>query len=158
MSGDDARIKEGWSLLERGRARLEQGFTQADKDALNRQERAKRKAVWEFMKALEPLKDGYYLDTERLDVVDVTEPEIMQLVNATQATCADDLKAVANVVSRLRLDGFVPDMATFEALVLRREIAPPPPKVDFQEVLRALKAAEEKLIRSGQIKRNARLK
>jgi hypothetical protein len=35
MSGDDARIKEGWSLLERGRARLEQGFTQADKDALN---------------------------------------------------------------------------------------------------------------------------
>jgi len=54
-------------------------------------------------------------------------PEIKQLAEATEkATCASDLDAVANIIGRLRLDGHVMDMATFEELVLRGEIAPPP--------------------------------
>ena len=42
---------------------------------------------------------------------------------ADNATCANDLEDVADIVGRLRLDGRVIDMATFEALVLRGEIA-----------------------------------
>jgi hypothetical protein len=37
-----------------------------------------------------------------------------------------DLEAVAEVVSRLRLDGHVMDMATFEALMLRGQSTAPP--------------------------------
>ena len=40
-----------------------------------------------------------------------------------KAPCASDLDVVADVVGRLRLDGRVMDMATFEALVLRGVIA-----------------------------------
>jgi hypothetical protein len=61
------------------------------------------------------------------DVLDLTEPEIKLLAEmAKKVTCADDLDAVADVISRLRLDGNVMDMSTFEALVLRGEIAAPP--------------------------------
>ena len=50
----------------------------------------------------------HYLDTSRLDVVDLTEAEIKQLVDATKnATCANDLVAVAEVIGRLRLDGSI---------------------------------------------------
>jgi hypothetical protein len=79
----------------------------------------------------------------------VTEVELKQLVEvAEKATCASDLEPVVEIVRRLRLDGRVMDMATFEALVLRREIAPPPPDLNRQRLL----AAEDQLIRSRQIK------
>lgn len=152
MAGD-ARLPDFKSMVERARARQAQGWTKADRDALNMHDRAKWWPLWEFMKALGPLIDGSYLDTSRLDVVDLTEAEIKQLVEATQnATCANDLVAVADVIGRLRLDGKVMDMATFELLVLRREIAPPPPQLDWEDFLCALKAADDKLIRSGETK------
>ena len=76
-----------------------------------------------------------YPSVYRFDVLDLTEPEIKQLAEVAEtATCASDLDAVADVVGRLRLDGRVMDMATFEALVLRGEIAAPPPHPNWQEL------------------------
>ena len=139
--------------MERAQARQALGWTEVDGHALDKQDRGKWRARWEFMKALGPLNDGSYLDTDRLDVVDLTEAAIMQLVDvARNATCADDLMAIAEIVGRLRLDGFVPDMEVFEALVLRRQLAPPPPQPDWEDFLCALKAAEDKLSRSGEKK------
>ena len=55
----------------------------------------------------------------------------MQLAEVTEnATCAGDLDAIAEVVSRLRLDGRVMNMAALAALVLRGQIAPTPRKSD----------------------------
>ena len=122
MNGDEARAAEARSLLALAHTRRLEGWTQADTDALKKQDRDKKQALWEFMKTLGPLSNGCYLDIGRFDVLDVTETEIKQLTEAAQrATCASDLDAVADVVGRLRLDGNVMDMATFAALVLRRE-------------------------------------
>jgi hypothetical protein len=128
MSGDDARIKEVWSLLERGCTRLARGWTQADRDALAKQDQDKDAAVWRLHHALGD-RHKLYPDIRRFDVLDVTEVEIKQLVEAAQnATCSNDLVVVADVVGRLRLDGRTMTVAEFEALVFRGEIAAPPPQ------------------------------
>lgn len=124
IDGDEARAAEATSLLALAHTRRLEGRTQADSDALKKQDREKKQALWEFMKTLGPLSNGCYLDIGRFDVLDVTETEIKQLTEAAQkATCASALDAVAEIVGRLRLDGKVMEMAAFEALVLRREIA-----------------------------------
>jgi hypothetical protein len=131
IKAGDARLSDFESLVQRARARQSQGWTQAHRDALYEQDRDKGRALWEFMKTLGSLSNGCYLDTDRFDVLDVTGAEIMQLAEAAQtATRASDLEVVANIVGRLRLDGKVMDMATFEALVLRREITAAPRKSD----------------------------
>jgi hypothetical protein len=127
IDGDEAGAAEARSLLARAHARRLAGWTQADSDALEKQDGEMKQALWEFMKMLGPLCNGCYLDTGRFDVLDVTETEIKQLAEmAEKATCSDDLQIVADVVGRLRLDGAVMDVATFEALVLRGQIAAPP--------------------------------
>lgn len=63
-------------------------------------------------------------------MLDVTAAEIKQLAEtAEKATCTSDLEAVADVVRRLRVDGRVMDMASFEALVLRGKLATAPPQL-----------------------------
>ena len=95
---------------------------------------AQKRAVWGFAGALGRRHERFYPDSGRFDVLDLTEAEIKQLAEvAEKVTCADDLDAVANVVGRLRLDGKVIDMATFEALVLHGEIAPPPVAPDWRQ-------------------------
>jgi hypothetical protein len=127
MNGDEARAAEARNLLMLAHARRLEGWTQADTDALKKQDREKKDALWQFMKTLGPLSNGCYLDTDRFDVLDVTETEIKLLAKtASRATCASDLNVLTEVVGRLRLDGRVTDMATFEALVLRGEIVAPP--------------------------------
>jgi hypothetical protein len=127
INGDEARAAEARNLLMQAHTRRLAGWTQADRDALKKQDGEKKQALWEFMRTLGPLSNGCYLDIGRFDVLDVTETEIKQLAEAAQsATSASDLDAVADVVGRLRLDGRVMDMATFEVLVLRGEIEPPP--------------------------------
>ena len=135
MNGDEARAAEARSLLERAHARRMGGWTQADRDALEKQDREKEQALWYLMKTLGLLSNGCYLDIGRFDVLDVTAVEIKQLTEAPQrATCPSDLEVVANIVGRLRLDGNVMDMATFATLVLRGEIAAPPPHPNWQEL------------------------
>ena len=74
---------------------------------------------------------------DRFDVLDLTEPEIKLLAEmAEKATCASDLDPIADIVGRLRLDGKVMDMATFEALVLRGEIAAPPLEPNWRDPTR----------------------
>jgi hypothetical protein len=86
--------------------------------------------VWRLIHTLGE-RHKLYPSVYRFDVLDVTETEVKQLTEAaTRATCASDLESVAEVVGRLRLDGNVMDMAVFEALVLRGEIAEPPRKSD----------------------------
>ncbi len=142
MLAGDARLSDYESMMERAQARLAQGWTEEDRERLNKEDRDKGRAVREFMKALGQLRGGSnYLDTDRIDVVDLTEAEVLQLVEAARsATCRDDLTAVAQIVSRLRLDGYVPEMLVFEALLLRKELAPPPPKPDFDDFLRRVEA------------------
>lgn len=72
----------------------------------------------------------------RFDVVDLNEGEVRLLAEtAEEAKCASDLEVLAEIVGRLRLDGRVMDMAEFEALVLRGEMAPPPPDwLEFQRL------------------------
>ena len=53
---------------------------------------------------------------------------------AGHATCVNDLSYVAEIVGRLRLDGRVIDMATFEALALRGEIAVTARQLDWRDV------------------------
>jgi hypothetical protein len=90
--------------------------------------------VWRFRGAL-GRRHKLYPSVYRFDVLDLTEPEIKQLAEAAEkATCASDLDAVADVVGRLRLDGRIMDMGTFDALVLRGEIAAPPPHPNWQEL------------------------
>ena len=80
-----------------------------------------------FSAALGRRHGTYYCLDYRIDVLDLTEAEIKLLAELTEtATMYRDLHAVAELVRRLRLDGRVMDMATFEALVLRGEIAGTP--------------------------------
>jgi len=105
-------------------------WTDEERDAWRRGRNLEiREALWEFMKAVGRIDArGCYLDTERLDVVDLTPEEIVQLVKlARSATRVGDLAGVSDVAARLRLDGRVMDMTTFEALMLRSEIAPARP-------------------------------
>jgi hypothetical protein len=123
IDGDAARAKEAMSLLTLAHARRLEGWTQADRDALKKQDDEKQDAAWRLTHTLGE-RHKAYPDVHRFDVLDLTEAEIKQLAEATEtATCASDLDAVAEVVRRLRLDGKVMDMVTFEALVLRGEIA-----------------------------------
>ena len=109
-------------------ARRLEGWTQADTVALRKREWDKTRAVWRFTGALGRRHERFYPDSGRFDVLDLDESEIKQLAEVTEkAICASDLEPVVEIVERLRLDGHVMDMATFEALVLRGEIAPPPP-------------------------------
>ena len=104
--------------------RLE-GWTQADNDALARQDNNKNDAVWRFRGVL-GRRHKLYPSVYRFDVLDLTAAEIMRLVEVTEkAMCARDLDAVADIVVRLRLDGRVMSKSEFEAVVLRGEIAPP---------------------------------
>lgn len=115
--------------------RLLGGWTYADRLALDKQDRDKRQILWDLMRELGPRFNGSYLDTYRLDAYDVTEAELKQLVEvAAKATTASDLEPIAAVVRRLRLDGHIMEIAEFEALILRGEIAPPPPPhwLDFE--------------------------
>ncbi len=106
MDGDEARAAEAESLLTLAHARRLEGWTQADTDALRKQEWDKKRAVWEFTGALGRRHEGFYPQSGRFDVLDLTEAEIKQLAEvAEKATCADDLDAVAEIVGRLRLDG-----------------------------------------------------
>jgi hypothetical protein len=126
IDGDEARAAEARNLLILAHARRLEGWTQADRDALKKQDDEKQDAVWRLTHTLGE-RHKAYPDVRRFDVLDVTEPEIRQLVEVAEtATCAGDLDAVAGIVGRLRLDGKVMDMATFEGLVLRGELAPAP--------------------------------
>jgi hypothetical protein len=126
----DAWPPEALKILELARTRMLGGWTNADKAELDKQDREKRWALSRLR--LGPPSSGSYLDTGRLDAHDVPEAEIKQLVEvAANATCASHLEPVAQIVTRLRLDGHVMEMAEFEALVLRGEIAPPPPREMF---------------------------
>jgi hypothetical protein len=139
MSRDGARIMEGCSLLARGRTRQSQGWTQTDKAALAKQDKDKKDALWRLTHALGE-RHKLYPSVYRFDVLDLTEPEIKQLAAvAENATCASDLESVAEVVGRLRLDGRIMHMATFEALVLRGQIAAQPPEPDWLEFHRPLR-------------------
>jgi hypothetical protein len=135
IAGDTERAAEASILLERAHARRLAGWTQADTNALRKQEWDKKRAVWAFTGALGRSHQGFYPQSSRFDVLDLTEPEIKQLAQVTEtATCADDLDTVADIVGRLRLDGRVIDMTCFEELVLRGVIAPPrqPDRQDIQ--------------------------
>ena len=94
---------------------------------VKKQGKDKKDAVKGFSAALGRRHGACYCLDYRIDVLDLTEAEIKLLAELTEtATCACDLHAVAELVRRLRLDGRVMDMATFEALVLRGEIAGTP--------------------------------
>ena len=122
MEGDNTRELEINRFLTLAEERFEQGW--ADKDALEKQDKDKKVAVKGFSSALGRRHGGYYCLDYRIDVLDLTEPEIKALTEVTEkATSVGDLESVAELVGRLRLDGKVMDMATFEALVLRGEIA-----------------------------------
>jgi hypothetical protein len=108
--------------------RRECGWTYANSLALEKQDGDKRRVLWDLMRRLGPRFNGSYLDTNRLDALDVSEVELKQLVEvASKATCASDFDPITEVVRRLRSDGHVMGMAEFEVMVLRGEIAPPPP-------------------------------
>jgi hypothetical protein len=128
MQGDDVRAHEADQLSELAHTRR-MNWTDAERDAWRGRDGKIKDALWEFMKAVGPIDArGCYMDTDRLDVVDLTPDEIVRLVElAKSATCAADLADVADVVARVRLDGHVMNTAEFEALVLRGEIAAPPP-------------------------------
>ena len=88
-----------------------------------------------FTRALQRRHQGFYPDSGRFDVLDLSQAEIAQLAEVTErATCPRDLDVVAEVIGRLRLDGRIMDMATFEALVLRGQIAAQPPEPDWREL------------------------
>ena len=123
MTGDEAGVAEARSLLMQAHARRLAGWTEADRDALEKQDREKQDAVGRLSGALGQ-RHKLYPGVYRFDVLDLTESEIKLLAEmAEKATCASDLDAVADVVGRLRLDGKVMDMAAFEMLVVRGQIA-----------------------------------
>ena len=120
--GDEASAAEGVSLLKLARARRLGGWKPTDKDALDKQDRAKLDAVWRLRDAL-GRRHKLYPSVYRFDVLDLTEAEITRLADVTEkATGASDLVSVADVVGRLRLDGRVMDITAFVALVLHGEI------------------------------------
>ena len=106
MGGDEARVAEARSLLMQAHAATAAGWTEADKDALEKQDTRKTGAVGDSRGRWGGVTNWVYLDADRFDVLDLTEPEIKLLAEvAEKATCASDLDAVADVVGRLRLDG-----------------------------------------------------
>ena len=129
----EPRFEELTKLIDRSRARQERGWTQVDRDALEEQDRGKEQALHRIRQALWRRHKVPYV--HHFDVVDLNEDEVKQLAEAAEsATCARHLDAVADVVGRLRFDGRVMDMATFEALVIRGEIAAQPPEPDWREI------------------------
>ena len=103
----------------KGDALSERELTRLMKAADERRTWTKKFPIHFFTTALGH-RHGRYFDPNRCDVLDLGEAEIKVLTEvAERATCAGDFQPVAELASRLRLDGRVIGCSAFEVLVLR---------------------------------------